>query len=47
MPYATGPAGPIHWVDAGAGAPLVLLHGLGGDVGSGPQRSTLGPRGAV
>jgi 3-oxoadipate enol-lactonase len=33
MPYSPGLTGPIHWIDAGTGAPLVLLHGLGGDVG--------------
>jgi 3-oxoadipate enol-lactonase len=33
VPYAVGSAGPIHWLDAGTGAPLVLLHGLGGDAG--------------
>jgi pimeloyl-ACP methyl ester carboxylesterase len=32
MPVTIGPAGPIHWIAAGEGAPLVLLHGLGGDV---------------
>lgn len=33
MPLAAGPAGPVHWTTTGSGAPLVLLHGLGGDVG--------------
>jgi 3-oxoadipate enol-lactonase len=27
-----GPAGPVHWIRDGHGPPLVLLHGLGGDV---------------
>jgi pimeloyl-ACP methyl ester carboxylesterase len=31
--FANGPAGPVHWAEAGAGSPVVLLHGLGGDVG--------------
>ena len=33
MPTTTTPAGPIHWTQKGEGAPLVLLHGLGGDIG--------------
>jgi 3-oxoadipate enol-lactonase len=33
VPFAAGPAGPVHWAEAGAGPPLVLLHGLGGDIG--------------
>jgi 3-oxoadipate enol-lactonase len=28
-----GPEGPVHWIERGSGRPLVLLHGLGGDVG--------------
>jgi pimeloyl-ACP methyl ester carboxylesterase len=32
MPITSTAAGPVHWVRAGSGAPLVLLHGLGGDV---------------
>ena len=33
MPTTTTPAGPVNWVERGRGEPLVLLHGLGGDVG--------------
>jgi pimeloyl-ACP methyl ester carboxylesterase len=33
LAFATGPAGPVHWAEAGAGPPVVLLHGLGGDIG--------------
>ncbi len=33
MPLTKGPVVPVHWVQAGSGQPLVLLHGLGGDVG--------------
>ncbi|MFK0229978.1 alpha/beta fold hydrolase [Streptomyces sp. NPDC090303] len=32
MPMTEGPAGPVHWSDLGTGEPVVLLHGLGGDV---------------
>jgi 3-oxoadipate enol-lactonase len=33
MSITSGPAGPIHWTDAGSGPVVVLLHGLGGDAG--------------
>ena len=33
MPTTKGAAGPIHWIQKGSGTPVVLLHGLGGDVG--------------
>jgi 3-oxoadipate enol-lactonase len=32
MPFANGIAGAIHWEDVGDGPPVVLLHGLGGDI---------------
>jgi 3-oxoadipate enol-lactonase len=33
LAFANGPAGPVHWAETGAGSPVVLLHGLGGDIG--------------
>jgi 3-oxoadipate enol-lactonase len=33
MPVTTGPAGPIHWTEEGHGDAVILLHGLGGDIG--------------
>jgi pimeloyl-ACP methyl ester carboxylesterase len=33
MGLSPGPAGPINSIERGAGAPVVLLHGLGGNVG--------------
>jgi pimeloyl-ACP methyl ester carboxylesterase len=33
MAFAPGPAGPVHLAEAGSGPPVVLLHGLGGDIG--------------
>ncbi|MCU1420564.1 MAG: catD 3 [Microbacteriaceae bacterium] len=33
MPATTKPAGPVNRVEHGDGEPVVLLHGLGGDVG--------------
>ncbi|MGW7434097.1 alpha/beta fold hydrolase [Streptomyces sp. NPDC054861] len=32
MPFTQTSSGPVHWTVEGEGEPLVLLHGLGGDV---------------
>jgi 3-oxoadipate enol-lactonase len=33
VPFAPGCAGKVHFVESGSGAAVVLLHGLGGDIG--------------
>lgn len=32
MPISRGPAGPVHWREIGTGPPLVLIHGLVGNL---------------